>query len=308
MNTKKLIRETVWGKKLHPALTLQTDRHRMLHHLPGIGLTMDVHSRNELCFISLVTTASSLFLVRKGVMAVESDDGITSAAEGEFLLLQAGIPITVTHKPSEDGQHEATGLLWDRELIEKICVPPGMYLKTAALLLGERDDRFLTSFSAAYQALHEVDNLPEAIVAHRLQEILLWLGQESIFFRPAECSSAKSRLRNLLETNPGAAWAEKDVVKALGQSPATLRRHLAAEGTSYREVLGDTRMLHALRLLHSTDQSVGAVARNSGYACQSRFAQSFRKRFGFHPSVIRGHKRDSSGDEKDVLSARAANR
>lgn len=283
------------GIQTPPSLTLQTDRHRMLHHVPGLGLILDVHSRNELCFISLVTTESSLFLVRAGAMRVETDATALVAVEGEYILLQAGVPLKVTHLPSDAGRHEATGLLMDRKIVAEDAVPPDRQCKAAALLLGKRDERFLGGFSRACRSLREADSLPHAVVAHHLREVLLWLSLDAIFFRPAESVSVTSRLRGLLAADPGAAWLEKDAAKALGQSQATLRRRLAAEATSFREVLIEARMLYALRLLHSTDHSIGRIAESSGYACQSRFAERFRKRFGFHPSTVRGHRRGGAG-------------
>ena len=272
---------------------MQGEHHRRLHRVPGLGLTLDVHSRNELCFVSLVTTESSLFLVHEGEMKVETGDITLVACQGEFLLLQSGEALKITHLPSDNGHHQAKGLLLDRTLVAEAIPSPEMCFSAPALLLGKRDGHFLDGFSSAYNALQETDRLPPSIVAHRLREPLMWLGLESVFFRPAENLSLSSRLRDLLSTSPGDVWPEKNAAKALGRSPATLRRHLAMEATSFRKILAETRMLHALRLLHSTDEPIGSIARSSGYSCQSRFALCFRKRFGFHPSVIRGHRRES---------------
>lgn len=276
-------------------MTMQTDRHRMLHQVPGLGLIMDVRSRNELCFISLVTTESSMFLVRNGAMRVEAAGATLVAEEGEFLLLQSGVPIKVTHSPASDGVHEATGLLWDREMIAEAA--PGTAaacLQAPFMLLGERGEEFRNSFTSACRSLRDAESLPPSISAHRLRELLMWLSLESVYFRPAENHTLTSRLRELLTAAPGDAWPEKKAAQALGRSQSTLRRHLAAEATSFREVLVETRMLHALRLLHSTDESIGNIARDSGYACQSRFTLRFRERFGLHPSTVRGHKREGN--------------
>lgn len=277
-------------------LTMQTDKHRQLHIVPGLGLTMDVRNWNEHCFVSMITTESSLFLIHEGSMLVESPGLLLTAGRGEFIMLQAGMPVKITHETSEHGLHAATGLFWDRKIIAEASQSLDACLKEATALLGAFEQNFHASFAAAYRALQNAEALPKAIVAHRLQEVLLWLAQDGLFFRPAENQTLTARLREMLTANPGAAWPEKTVAKALGQSPATLRRHLASEATTFRDVLAETRMLHALRLLHSTDQPIGVITESCGYKCPSRFAEAFRQRFGFHPSAVRGHRRGSKSN------------
>lgn len=70
-------------------------------------------------------------------------------------------------------------------------------------------------------------------------------------------------------------------------SEATLRRRLAADGTTFGDVLADVRMTQALGLLQTTSLPINRIALDVGYACPSRFAQRFRARFGITPSAIR---------------------
>lgn len=77
---------------------MQTDKHRRLHSVPGLGLTMDVRNRNEQCFASLITTESSLFLIHEGFMLVETPNLALAAGRGEFIMLQAGMPVKITHR------------------------------------------------------------------------------------------------------------------------------------------------------------------------------------------------------------------
>ena len=270
---------------------MRSGRNRTLNQVPEVGLTMEIMSRNEVSFLSLVTSESSMFLIREGLMTVEAKDMAWEARPGEFILLQAGIPLNITHQPSGRGVHQATGLFWARQVISGIAPSTEACLKEPAYVLGERDGRFHDSFISACRALSGTDHLPPAVAASRIREVLIWLSLSSLFFLPAENKTLSYRLRSLLELTPGAGWTERQACGALGQSPATLRRRLAAENTSFREILTDARMLYALRLLHSTDQPIGNIARDSGYNCPSSFTKRFCQRFGFHPSSLRGHQR-----------------
>lgn len=58
----------------------------------------------------------------------------------------------------------------------------------------------------------------------------------------------------------------------------------------------DVRMTSALRLLQGTDWPISLIASQVGYESASRFAERFRKRFGFAPTAIRGHHRLHAAD------------
>lgn len=66
---------------------------------------------------------------------------------------------------------------------------------------------------------------------------------------------------------------------------------LSAENTILRNLMIDVRMTSALKMLLSTDWPISLISSQVGYESSSRFAERFRKRFGFAPTAIRGHHR-----------------
>lgn len=70
-------------------------------------------------------------------------------------------------------------------------------------------------------------------------------------------------------------------------SEATLRRRLAEDGRTFRDILAEQRMSTALSLLQTTTLPVSQVAEAVGYRSASRFAARFRTRFGVLPSDVR---------------------
>ncbi|MOA33680.1 CFA/I fimbrial subunit D [compost metagenome] len=74
-------------------------------------------------------------------------------------------------------------------------------------------------------------------------------------------------------------------------SEVVLRRKLSAENSALRSLMIDVRMSRALLLLQATDWPISAIAQYVSYESSSRFAERFRKRFGFAPTAIRGHQR-----------------
>ena len=73
----------------------------------------------------------------------------------------------------------------------------------------------------------------------------------------------------------------------LGVSARTLQRRLEDEGTSFGQVLDETRRQTALELIGDPALSVGDISRGVGYADQFAFNKAFRRWTGRSPSAYR---------------------
>lgn len=74
-----------------------------------------------------------------------------------------------------------------------------------------------------------------------------------------------------------------EAAAALLVHPRTLRRNLAAEGTTFKDVLAGVRFGMAQELLTVTDLPAGEIAPALGYANQPAFNQAFRRWSGLTP-------------------------
>lgn len=77
------------------------------------------------------------------------------------------------------------------------------------------------------------------------------------------------------------------IAERLAVNERTLRRRLADEGTTFREIYADTRLSIAKELLQTAGLSVEAVARRVGYAEPASFVRSFAKHYGETPGRLR---------------------
>ncbi|MEM8747591.1 MAG: AraC family transcriptional regulator ligand-binding domain-containing protein, partial [Actinomycetota bacterium] len=75
--------------------------------------------------------------------------------------------------------------------------------------------------------------------------------------------------------------------KRLAVNERTLRRRLAEEGTTFREVYTDTRLSIARELLETAGLSVESVSRRVGYAEPASFVRSFARHYGTTPGRVR---------------------
>ncbi|WP_216821737.1 helix-turn-helix transcriptional regulator [Uliginosibacterium sp. TH139] len=127
----------------------------------------------------------------------------------------------------------------------------------------------------------------ETLAAHAMLGLVLHLcrlGHQGLLNRPPP--SLAAQIRSMVTQRPEREWSSGEIEEALAMSGATLRRHLAAEGTSLRELIANVRLAHALQLLYSTRLPLKAVAQRVGYASVSSFSKRFAERYGMEPSRI----------------------
>jgi AraC-like DNA-binding protein len=125
---------------------------------------------------------------------------------------------------------------------------------------------------------------PEALLHHRLQDLLLTLSLRHAAAAPTPAASdLVLAVRHLVRADPSAALEAETVSRRLGVSPATLRRRLAAAGVSLRSLRAEERMALAAVLLAQPDARVGDVALRCGYESPSKFARQYRTWFGRAP-------------------------
>lgn len=96
-----------------------------------------------------------------------------------------------------------------------------------------------------------------------------------------------SRVRRLLLARPGDFPDLASAARELHTSDRSLRRHLAACGTSYQRVLDEVRRSLALQYLGSTHLPLFEIAHLLGYSDPSNFRRAFRKWTGRAPSDYR---------------------
>jgi len=101
--------------------------------------------------------------------------------------------------------------------------------------------------------------------------------------RRGTAARVRARLLERVDAKPTAA----KVAAELRMEERTLRRHLAAEGTSFSELLSEVHETLATQLLGLPSLSIEEVARRLGYADGSAFIHAFRRWTGESPSAWR---------------------
>jgi AraC-like DNA-binding protein len=116
--------------------------------------------------------------------------------------------------------------------------------------------------------------LPDALVEHRVMEVLMVLGMRGALPVPPE--TMEERVRALVRWRPDRAWTADGIAAELGTSNATLRRRLAQEGAALREVLAGERVALAEAMLAQDGLSLREAALAAGYRSPRRLADRLR--------------------------------
>ncbi len=85
----------------------------------------------------------------------------------------------------------------------------------------------------------------------------------------------------------GGSSAEDDVARALGVGARTLRRRLAEESTSVREILDRVRLEIAIERLRRSRTSLAELALHLGFSDQTALSRAFRRWTGESPAQFR---------------------
>jgi AraC-like DNA-binding protein len=103
----------------------------------------------------------------------------------------------------------------------------------------------------------------------------------------AAATRTTARVRALLARRGGLARGLASVAKALHVSERTLKRHLAGEGTTFKDLHDEARKNEALRLVASGAASMEEIAERVGYSDVANFTRAFRRWTGKTPGAVR---------------------
>jgi AraC-like DNA-binding protein len=101
-------------------------------------------------------------------------------------------------------------------------------------------------------------------------------------------------IRQILIEHPGRYPSIERIAEKLQMYPRALRRKLEAEGTSYRDLLGEVRMRLAIEYLRKTEMTNEEIATRLGYSEAANFRHAFLRWTGKNPSEFRGGGRPRS--------------
>lgn len=250
------------------------------HEGPG-AFSYGCTTRERLSSVSMPHPV--LGIVLRGTKEVWLGDTCATLPTGTVFALPRGVQLDVLNIPDDrSGVYQSL-------LIEVEALPPGV----APLTVADSRAPVTTADFAIPLTRDLVDAIGNArrdlsdpevkaeICQHRVAEILLLMRrvpQARVLFH----QTLAEQSRWLIRGEPTAEWDVVTLAARFGMAGSTLRRHLAGEGTGFRDLLRAARM-EAARDALASGLSAGRAAELAGYSSRSHFARRFREAFGVNP-------------------------
>lgn len=263
---------------------------------PGIGTSSLLIQHSELLTNNIFVDKPELIFIQQGHSLIRHGLQETRVNSGEMLVVNNGHTLSITNSLSENGVFSGAIMSWDSSLFSDVRLHAspfdGALSKVEDIrVIPHVPPAFQQSFTETHHSMLWHKSLPPTIARHRMIEQLLWLSQLGISYSRQHIETVTQQVRDLLVNNLHKSFTAAEVAEQLMMNEVMLRRRLATENSVLRNLMIDVRMTHALRLLQCTDLAISNIAHQVGYESSSRFAERFRKRFGFAPTSIRGHLR-----------------
>ena len=289
-----------------PHVVPDVDRDPQILHRAHVGTAGAVVQHQALAFKRLFFDRPMLIFIERGEKLLRWPGGEQRYETRSAIAIPAGASLDVINCPDGTGLYQARFVVFDAALVQDHASrhrDQPIVRRPCAIL--QNANALQCAIAAAVSAIGDAA-LPERIAHHRAAELLLWIGLACGRFEEAVSPSAMVRVRRLIGSDLGADWRSDAIATQLAMSEPTLRRKLAAEGTSLSEIIADMRLSQGLALLQSTKQSVTEIAAEVGYATPSHFTARFQRRFGFAPSAVRSVSRGGASLTPPAISDRRA--
>ena len=223
--------------------------------------------------------APTLIWVQQGHKQLWWQERRLSFDKGSWLLIPAGHQLTFVNQP-EQGKFSSHALT--------LLAPPPAEWLTDAPATRLREPRLEINPALAFcfelvcsMAGRTLSQATQIQLLHGFYAELHAAHALDLLF-PASTMTLGERLARYLGVEPGADHTLETLAPHFAMSRASLVRKLAAEGRSFRQLLAQVRMSHALTLLQQGLSPLEA-ALACGYDSPSRFAARFKQEFGLTP-------------------------
>jgi AraC-like DNA-binding protein len=245
-----------------------------------------VQAKHAYTLYALNIDTALLALPLEGHKRFRHQDKWVDVQPGEVFLVPAAQSLDIENIPDEaTGRYLAVGMPLHANILEaaRHLIPNRLNAGTSAAA-SISIEPYVDDLNAWLNALLGRDSLR---ACHAMVGLALRMYEQGFhgLLRPG-APTLSAQIRGMVAIDPSKDWSSEDIQNALAMSGATLRRRLAAEGTSLRDVVVDARLSQGFTLLATTNLPVKTVALRVGYQSASTFSRRFSERYGVEPSRL----------------------
>ncbi|WP_434362532.1 helix-turn-helix transcriptional regulator [Parasalinivibrio latis] len=229
---------------------------------------------------NVLVYAPTLIWVNQGHKQLWWHDTALDFTQSDWLAIPASQYLTFVNVPDQ--------ILFHSRTLTFLESPPQAWVEESVQSALSDEPRIHVTQPLAYCFDVMTDMVANALSEETQRQFLMGFYAElkqagvlHLLF-PGEGQSLREKLSRYLSVNPGDDHKIEVVSGHLSMSRATMNRKLAAEGTSFRQVLAEVRMGYALSLIQESRSQLD-VALACGYQSEARFSSRFKQQFGLTP-------------------------
>ncbi|NCE83667.1 helix-turn-helix transcriptional regulator [Pseudomonas sp. Q1] len=263
-----------------------------IQHRENIIDACVIRARQPLSLPRVPVFVTTLCRVRQGEKLLQWDDREMRAGPHHLILMPAGRELGISNFPGPHGHYIADAVTFPVSTLRNFITRYSQQIMSCRGVL-KTDlcvplDRHTTQ--AWEQLLVAINgNAPQALCTHYGEAVLLslCLGGQIGSLLMGRNDPLCERVQQLVMASPERDWTVASIAQHMNLGESTLRRQLAKEGNSFRNILEGVRLSTALQRLQTTSRPIGEIAGACGYASASRFAVRFRSHYGLSPRELR---------------------
>jgi AraC-like DNA-binding protein len=263
-----------------------------IQHRENIIDACVIRARQPLTLPRVPVFVSTLCRVRQGEKLLQWDDREMRAGPNHLILMPAGRELGISNLLGPHGHYIADAVSFPVSTLRNFSTRYSQQIMSCRGVM-KTDlcvplDRHTTQ--AWEQLLAAINgNAPQALCTHYGEAVLLslCLGGQIGPLLMGRNDPLCERVQQLVMASPERDWTVASIAQHMNLGESTLRRQLAKEGNSFRNILESVRLSTALQRLQTTSRPIGEIAGACGYASASRFAVRFRSHYGLSPRELR---------------------
>ena len=223
-------------------------------HFQHSALTAAEITTRRLCRLHRVRLFSpALCLVKRGSKVIVQGESRVLATPQQLIVLPADVELEVINQPEN-----------------------GLFCSDLLSLTPE----LLTTFKTRYLSEPPPGRLTSLCAPVTTELAFMWLSVLQAVREGLSTSLQLHQTMGLLLALHEAGYAGPLLVERQQDLSAQVRQ-------SFRQIVEEVRMAHALGQLQTTSRPIGEIAQNSGYQSGSRFTARFRQHYGLLPKHVR---------------------
>ncbi len=254
----------------------------------GMSLKLSAHGQPGLLAMTSGTLRDALMVAVRFVPLRVFDLSLAAQVEADELVLE------ISHDVPEDALVFASESflvsmaqmgrsLIGRDIEARCELPfpePAHFKRFAHLVPPVKFGRPRSTLRFPLRVLDQAVTTSDGVVARRIEREL---SRELAALD--ERATYLSRVRRQLK--PEDIPSLEDLAERLGTSSRTLKRKLAAHGTSYRALVEELRRARAQTLLRESELTMTQIAESLGYTDRATFQRAYKRWFGTTPGTSR---------------------